>query len=155
MRILLEEAAAGDDPPAGFSLLTTQVEADYVAGPYYVSRRDDRLHMGFRVKTRHRNPNNVCHGGMIASFADMLTAILEGEPDFPQLVATISLTIDYIGATPIGAWVEATPEVLHTTGRMLFMRAVITADGEPVARSNAIFRIRRSAENDTATLTVS
>ncbi len=119
-----------------------------MAGPYYVSRRDGRLHMGFRVKPRHRNPSNVCHGGMIASFADMLTAITADDPEVPDLVATISLTIDYIGPTPIGAWVESTPEILHTTGRMLFMKALITADGAPVARCNAIFRIRHRKDRD-------
>lgn len=148
MRVTLEEAAAGDDPPEGFAFLPTQVEADHFAGPYYTCRRDGRIHMGFRVKPRHLNPNNVCHGGMIATFADMLTATTAGEPDVPDLVATISLTIDYIGPTPIGAWVESTPEILHTTARMMFMKAVITADGAPVARCNAIFRIRHRREAD-------
>ena len=134
----------GDNPPEGFTLLPVQVEADYAAGPYYIGRRDGRPVLGFRVKERHLNPNRVCHGGVIANFADMVSTVLEDEPGMPQIMATITLSVDYMGPTPVGAWVEAMPDSLHVSGRMLFTKTVIAADGVPVARSSGCFRITRS-----------
>ena len=65
-----EEAAL--DVPSGFRLLA--IGGDYMAvnGPLYVRMVDDRAQLGFRVEKRHTNPLNNCHGGMLASFGDML-----------------------------------------------------------------------------------
>ena len=43
-----------------------------VNGPLYTRTTDAGLQMGFRVEARHTNPMNICHGGMMASFCDML-----------------------------------------------------------------------------------
>jgi uncharacterized protein (TIGR00369 family) len=41
-------------------------------GPLYARLLDGRLELGFRVEERHTNPLKICHGGMLATLADML-----------------------------------------------------------------------------------
>ena len=44
-------------------------------GPLFVRREEDALVLGLRVEERHCNPNKMCHGGMLMTFADMLLPI--------------------------------------------------------------------------------
>ena len=141
----LEQATAGDNPPEGFKLVEDQSQPDFWAGPYYMARREGGLSVGFRVKERHLNQAGNCHGGMLANFADELSYALQLDPRVPTIVATISLTLDYLAPTLHGAWVESVPEVMHVSGRMLFFSAVITADGVPVVRCSGNYRVTRNA----------
>ncbi|MEO6972120.1 MAG: PaaI family thioesterase [Rhodoferax sp.] len=112
-------------------------------GPLYAKWSGERVLLGFRVEPRHTNPLGVCHGGMMASFADMLmpcAAIyqMQGERRF---LPTISLNIDYLGASPLGAWVQGQADVLRSTRNMLFAQGLVTADGTPVMRVSGIFKM--------------
>lgn len=108
-------------------------------GPTYIDREGRR--MGFRCSEVHSNPVGTCHGGALATFVDTFVKAVrpgadEGQPHNP----TISLTVDYLAPIPVGAWVEAKVELVKQTRTMLFIQSIITADGETVARSNAIYR---------------
>ncbi len=63
------------DIPAGFAPLRLTMGFLENTGPLYGKWADDRLLLGFRVETRHCNPGQVAHGGMLATFADMLLPI--------------------------------------------------------------------------------
>eukprot|EP01042_Synura_sphagnicola_P010774 gene10774-13803_t len=41
-------------------------------GPLFVKIDGDTLKLGLRVEMRHCNPMQICHGGMLATFIDML-----------------------------------------------------------------------------------
>ncbi|MBE2262043.1 MAG: PaaI family thioesterase [Burkholderiaceae bacterium] len=112
-------------------------------GPLYARLAGEKLQLGFRVEPRHTNPLKICHGGMMASFADMLlpcAAMYQGTSE-RRFLPTISLQIDYLAASPLGAWVQGEGEVLRTTRNMLFAQGLITADGEPVLRVSGIFKM--------------
>ena len=102
------------------------------------------LQMGFRVEARHTNPMNICHGGMMASFCDMLLPIsaqhLAKEADL-RFCPTISLQIDYLAMAPLGAWVQGEAQVLRVARTMIFMQGLVTADGVNVARASGVFKI--------------
>ena len=108
-------------------------------GPVYIDRSAHR--MGFRIAPQHANPVGGCHGGAMATFADMLLMAHRGgrEEGLPHS-PTISLALDYLAPAPIGAWVEAAVSVVKTTGTMVFIQALLTADGEAVARVHSIYR---------------
>jgi acyl-coenzyme A thioesterase PaaI-like protein len=53
---------------------------------------------------------------------------------------TVSLSIDYLATARLGAWVEAQVTLIKTTRTLIFTQALLSADGEIVARSNAIYR---------------
>ncbi len=138
--------AAVDTPstiPAGFRAI--QVGGPFMAtnGPLYARLEEGKLLLGFRVELRHTNPLKICHGGMMASFADMLipcASMYQSEME-RRFLPTISLNIDYVGAAPLGAWVQGEAQVLRTTRNMLFGQGLVTADGEVALRISGIFKM--------------
>lgn len=112
-------------------------------GPLYARMQGDRLQLGFRVEARHTNPLNICHGGMLATFADMLlpcVAIYQAATE-RRFLPTISLQADYLAAAALGAWVQGEGEVLRTTRNMVFAQGMISADGVPAMRVSGIFKL--------------
>ncbi len=115
-----------------------------VNGPLYTRRTDTGLQMGFRVEMRHTNPMKICHGGMMATFCDMLcpiTAHRVSKEVGMRFLPTISLHVDYLGPAPLGAWVQGEAQVLKVTRSMVFMQGLVTADGENVARVSGVFKL--------------
>lgn len=135
--------------PDGFKVLA--VGGDFVAlnGPLYVrsvAQPDGSKlrHLGFRVEKRHTNPMGNCHGGMLATFADMLLPMLahRQSPELRnQFLPTVSLQIDYLAPSPLGAWVQGDAQVLRVTRNLAFVQGLVTADDVPALRVSGIFKI--------------
>ncbi|MBE7416362.1 MAG: PaaI family thioesterase [Ideonella sp.] len=131
------------DAPQGFTVLP--IGGHYMAanGPLYARVVDGRVQLGFRVQQRHTNPLNICHGGMLASFADMLLPVCtQRQSDIGRrFLPTISLQLDYLAPVPLGAWVQGDAEVLRVTRKMVFAQGVARVDGEPVLRVSGLLKI--------------
>ncbi|HSC01311.1 MAG TPA: PaaI family thioesterase [Burkholderiaceae bacterium] len=131
------------DPPAGFARLP--VGGDFMAhnGPLYVRLVDGRAQLGFRVQQRHTNPLNICHGGMLASFGDMLLPVcIHRQSDVGmRFLPTISLQVDYLAPAPLGAWVQGEADVLRVTRTLVFAHGMAHIDGTPVLRVSGTFKI--------------
>jgi uncharacterized protein (TIGR00369 family) len=112
-------------------------------GPLYARLDGERFQLGFRVEPRHTNPLNICHGGMLATFADMLLpCVIIYEPGHERrFLPTISLQVDYLAQAPLGAWVQGEGEVLRRTRSMVFAQGVVTADGTAAMRISGIFKL--------------
>lgn len=111
-------------------------------GPLFGRMHDGRLQVGFRVEPRHTNPLNICHGGMLATFADMLLpciALYQGDAE-RRFLPTISLQIDYLAPAALGAWVQGAGEVLRRTRNMVFVQALAEAEGQTVLRVSGVFK---------------
>jgi uncharacterized protein (TIGR00369 family) len=137
------------DIPAGFAPLRLSMGFLGAVGPLYGKWRDERLVLGFRVETRHCNPGQVAHGGMLATFADMLLPIasrLQSKEDMGFL-PTVNLACDYLAPAPLGAWIEGRAEAVKTTRNLLFAQGLATDDGEPVLRASGIFKIASHSES--------
>jgi uncharacterized protein (TIGR00369 family) len=139
-------AATPAPPPEGFRLARMGGPFIALAGPLYarllVKQEGMRLLMGFRVEDRHTNPLGMCHGGMLATFADMLMPMAAmyqagGERRF---LPTISLQMDYLASAPLGAWVQGEADILRTTRNLLFAQGLVSADGTPALRVSGIFK---------------
>ncbi|MBT9508551.1 PaaI family thioesterase [Rhodoferax sp.] len=135
--------AAVDNIPEGFR--PVKVGGAFIGhnGPLYGKWTGERLLLGFRVEDRHTNPLKICHGGMLATFADMLipcASMYQAEIE-RRFLPTISLQVDYMGASPLGSWVQGEADVLRTTRNMLFGQGVVTSDGQPVMRVSGIFKM--------------
>lgn len=132
--------------PEGFKRLDSGGDYIGVNGPLYLRRAGDRIELGFRVEPRHTNGMRICHGGMMATFCDMLLPtithlVVPGMAD--HFLPTISLHVDYLAPSPLGAWVQGTAEALHCTGSMAFAQGLVHADDRLVARTNGIFKLSR------------
>ncbi|MFY0633038.1 MAG: PaaI family thioesterase [Vannielia sp.] len=143
------DSAQTPAPPSGFHALAVLSPVDQAMGPWFVRENDDGSRtVGFRIEDKHLNVNGVCHGGVTATFADILARVFNetysGRPGASPLVgkmATITLDIDYLGPGRPGAWIEATPIVIKRTGKMLFTQALISDGDTPIARCKAIYRL--------------
>jgi uncharacterized protein (TIGR00369 family) len=115
-----------------------------VNGPLYARHADGRFQLGFRVEQRHCNPMAICHGGMMATFCDMLLPISAhalSEQIGNRFLPTINLQVDFLAGSPLGAWVEGEAQLLRTTRSLVFMQGLVQADGVNVARVSGIFKI--------------
>jgi uncharacterized protein (TIGR00369 family) len=131
------------DIPAGFAPFKLAFGFLEGNGPLYGKWDDDHLLLGFRVELRHCNPGRVCHGGMLATFADMflpIAARFQAKTDMGFL-PTVNLSCDFLAPAPLGVWVESRAEALKITKNLLFAQGTATADGAPVLRANGIFKI--------------
>lgn len=146
------EESPGATVPDGFTPL--RVGGDYIAanGPLYIrslalADGSKQRHLGFRVERRHTNPMGNCHGGMLATFADMLLPMLahRQHPELRnQFLPTVSLQIDYLAPAPLGAWVQGSTEVLRITRSLVFAQGLVTADTVPALRVSGIFKIGKA-----------
>ncbi len=130
--------------PDGFKPMTMGGDFIGINGPIYIRHQGPLVQLGLRVEQRHCNPMGNCHGGMLASFADMVLP-LSIHRKAPQIgnkfLPTISLQIDYLAPAPLGAWLSGEAEVLRVTRRMVFAHGLVSADGEPAVRISGIFKI--------------
>ena len=75
-------SAGAAEVPAGFVALPRM--GDFIAanGPLYLRHAGGQVRIGFRVEPRHTNSMGMCHGGMMATFCDMLLPLdFDGRAD--------------------------------------------------------------------------
>jgi uncharacterized protein (TIGR00369 family) len=134
---------ANEEVPPGFAPLGIRMGFLESNGPLYLRWADERATLGFRVGPRHCNPGNVCHGGMLATFADMLLPIaarLQSKIEMGFL-PTINLTCDFLAPATLGSWVEGQAQAVTATRNLLFAQGLAMADGVACLRANGIFKI--------------
>ena len=130
--------------PEGFAVLAVGGPFIQNNGPLYVRRGGVSVQFGFRVEQRHVNTMGNLHGGMMATFCDMLlplsvhhkTTEVQG-----RFLPTISLQVDYLAPVRLGMWVQGEAGPLRITRSLVFAQGLVTADGEPAARVSGVFKI--------------
>ena len=134
--------------PAGFQQLSFPPSRFVeVNGPIYGRRDGGEFVMGLLVMAHHCNAAGVCHGGMLATLADMLLTVGSNiQSGQSRFLPTISMTCDYLAPVPEGAWVEGRVEVLRTTRNLLFASGVLEVDGAAVLRTSGVMKL--AAETD-------
>jgi acyl-coenzyme A thioesterase PaaI-like protein len=98
--------------------------------------------VGLETRSSHRNRLDTLHGGFLAAFADhAYFGGLWAMGHKGQINGvTIDLTMQYLGSGKVGPDLFAEVEMLRETGRLFFLRMLITQDGQPVAASTATVR---------------
>ena len=132
-------------PPHGFHPLVLPGGYFEEFGPLY-ARLDEAVPvLGFRAGRQHMNPLGDCHGGVISAFADMQALGAQQVAGInDRYTPTVSLSVDYVAPTKLGAWVQMRVELLCATRSLLFSQATITADSRLIARSSAVYAIGQS-----------
>lgn len=132
-----------DDPLPGFEPLPLGTGYTVFFGPVYGKMIDGQLRLGMRVGKRHINPHHTCHGGAIASFADMQVYV--SQQHVPALrtmtLPTINLNIDYISPAVLGDWLEGHTLPLRQTKTILFQQTLGKVGERIVFRANATHHI--------------
>jgi len=117
--------------------------------PLYSRTESGVLQLGLRLAEAHCNSRGFLHGGVVAALADnamglsfVLTRRSGGEStETARGAVTVSLTIDYVATARLGQWMQIEPRVVKAGRSMGFVDALVTADGEVVARASATFRL--------------
>lgn len=118
------------------------------AGPILVKKTDWTV-AGFVVEARHCNPQGICHGGWLSTFADVqLVRSAIQKLDYSAVsVRTISLAIDFLSPAIRGDWVEGQAEIVHRAKTMIFVQGIARVDDRAVLRMNATLSVRPRSPN--------
>lgn len=130
--------------PPGFAPLSAGGPYILHNGPLYLRHQGDAVQFGFRVEPRHTNPMGNLHGGMMATFCDMLLPLsvhCKSHEVADQFLPTISLQIDYLAPAPLGAWVQGEAGPLRITRSLVFAQGLVAADGVVCTRVSGVFKI--------------
>lgn len=141
-----DDPAPNDRPavPEGFQKLAMGGPFIQNNGPLYVRREGGTVQFGFRVEGRHVNTMNNLHGGMMATFCDMLLPLSVHSKTTQvqdRFLPTVSLQIDYLAPARRGMWVQGEAGPLRITRSLVFAQGLVTADGELCARVSGVFKI--------------
>ena len=126
--------------PEGWLEIARLSPFNALVGPLYQRREGDALSVGLRIEAKHTNSRGICHGGVLATLADLALgyAMLAKTGGKGELV-TAQLSIDYAGAAKIGDWVESAVEIQRVGTRLAFANCYLVADGRRIVRASAIF----------------
>lgn len=114
--------------------------------PLYARQAEDRLVLATRVREPHCNSRSMPHGGFLAAMADNAMGLSLGVnlARIGQSAAglvTVSLTLDYLGSARLGQWLEFDTDFVKLGRSICFAEATVRADGVPVARARATFKV--------------
>ena len=128
------------EPPEGFRLIPRLSPFNSLVGPLYERRRGDEVSIGVRIDDKHTNSRGICHGGLLATIADLslgyaMLAKTGGKGGF----VTAHLAVDYAGAARIGDWVESAVEVQRMGKRLAFANCYLVCGEARIVRASAIF----------------
>lgn len=132
--------------PEGFERHYRQSPVTDPWEPLYSRKTEDAVILGLRAQAAHTNSRGFVHGGLISALADNAMGLscshrLGGEAS----LVTVNLTLDFLGSAQIGQWLEFTTAFVKNGGSLSFAQAFVTADGQPCARANGVFKVMRKA----------
>jgi uncharacterized protein (TIGR00369 family) len=132
--------------PAGFDRHYRQSPLTDPWEPLYSRRTEGAVVLGLEAGPAHTNSRGFVHGGLISALADnaMGLSCARRLKDEASLV-TVNLTLDFMGTARIGQWLEFDTIFVRPGSTLCFAQAFVTADGEPCARANAVFRVVKKA----------
>ena len=112
--------------------------------PLYARMADDILVIGLRAARPHTNSRGFVHGGLISALSDNAMGLncSRRVGDGASMV-TVNLSVDFLGPAQVGQWLAFETAFVKVGGTLCFAQAFVTADGEPCARANAVFRVVR------------
>jgi acyl-coenzyme A thioesterase PaaI-like protein len=126
--------------PEGWEVQKTQAFGAYV-GPIYRPIEGDGLTFGFYADERHGNKRGVTHGGMLATAFDIALGNACWEAAKQHPVATVQLTIQYVGALQLGEFATIRVEVVRATRSLVFVRGVMTVGDRIIATADGVWKI--------------
>jgi len=111
--------------------------------PLYARCAGDRVILGLRAAEAHTNSRGFVHGGLITALADNAMGLSCGRAMGVSGLVTVNLAVDFLGSAFLGQWLEFNTMFVKPGRTLAFAQAFVTAEGQPCARANAVFRVRR------------
>ncbi|MEO8114505.1 MAG: PaaI family thioesterase [Phenylobacterium sp.] len=136
------------DIPAGFAPHDRKSHLTDPWEPLYSRKAEGAVVLGLRASDAHTNSRGFVHGGLLAALADNAMGLSCGwRLGHTGGLVTVNLTVDFLGTALKGQWLEFDTVFVKPGSTLCFAQAFVTADGQPCARANAVFRVlnRRAA----------
>ncbi|MEM9256241.1 MAG: PaaI family thioesterase [Pseudomonadota bacterium] len=134
--------AEAETIPEGYEPLPDNIGFTDNLAPCYRRIDQDSVSFGLFVQEQHCNLLGICHGGALATLADvaggssvnLARGVLAGSP-------TISLNLDYVAAARLGEWIQSETQQVTVKRRFAFCSGLIRGDRGIVVRFNGTFYI--------------
>ena len=144
-----------DAVPPGFEPFTRESPLLAPWRPLFSRAETDRLVIGLRVREPHCNSRGTVHGGLFAALADQAMGMsssvtLRAGGLMVDALWTTSMTVDYLAVARLGQWLEFDTVFVKPGRTLAFAQAFVTADGQPCARANAVFKLMNADVRRTA-----
>jgi acyl-coenzyme A thioesterase PaaI-like protein len=140
-----------ETPPMGFKAHTRTSPLTAPWEPIFARERDGALILGVVIREAHCNSRGFAHGGLIGAMADNAMGLsCSRRLGGAARLVTVSLAIDFLGRAQIGQWLEFDTVFVKPGATLCFAQAFVTADGEPCARANGVFRVMDAEGRRTA-----
>jgi len=129
--------------PAGFKPLPAASPFNELVGPLYEKRGEGVVALGLRVENKHANSRGICHGGALATLADlalgygMIAKMGGARGGF----VTAHLAVDYAGAASVGDWIHSEVEVQRVGSRLAFANGYLCVGANRILRMSGIFAL--------------
>ena len=134
--------ATRETPPVGFAAHTRKSPLTAPWEPIFARETEGAVILGLFLREAHTNSRGFAHGGLIGAMADNAMGLSCGRRlGGAARLVTVSLTVDFLGRAEIGQWLEVDTVFVKPGGTLCFAQAFVTADGQPCARANAVFRV--------------
>ena len=115
-----------------------------LVGPFYERRNGKDVSLGLRIEERHCNSRGICHGGLLATLADLALGYAALAAGNQSSFVTVSLSLDFAGSAKVGDWVASEAEIQKTGARLAFVNCYLVANGVNIVRASAIFALSAS-----------
>jgi acyl-coenzyme A thioesterase PaaI-like protein len=125
---------------AGWSCYPGGDPFEDLTGPfYYRIGEDGRPVCAFRAERKHMNGGGFMHGGCAMTFADFCLFVIARDVIDGKTV-TATFNGELVGTAREGDLVECVGEVVKAGRSMVFVRGLITNDGEPVMSFSSVLK---------------
>jgi acyl-coenzyme A thioesterase 13 len=128
------------EAPQDFQPIPRLSPFNALVGPLYERRTGEVLSVGLRIEEKHTNSQGICHGGVLATLADLALGYsmwAKGGADAQYVTAQLS--IDYAGSAKLGDWIESLVEIQRVGARLAFANGYLLVSGRRIVRASAIF----------------
>jgi len=138
------------DIPAGFERVQRPQPNPFneLVGPFYARREGDVISLGVRIEERHCNSRGICHGGLLATLADVALGyacvVAGGMEGKGGSFVTTNLSVDYLAPALVGDWVQSDVKVLNPGSRTATAEGFLVANGNAIVRVSATFRMMKA-----------
>ena len=113
-------------------------------GPYWLHRTEAGTLVGLRIDEGHLNYQDVAHGGVLTTLADVaLSYCLHVSEQPAPALATATLTVNFLGAARLGDWLEADARIDRMGKRLAHTSGAIRRGDEQIATMSGVFSVLR------------
>ena len=110
-------------------------------GPIWTKREGERRVLGLTVEPKHLNRRGHIHGGVLASMADNLLAVVAYAAVEPLPIATMQLNVHFVAPAQVGEFLEGRADVVRATKSVIFLTGRLTVGSRVVAAADGIWKI--------------